>query len=280
MYKIFMIDLDGTLLDDNKNVSNKNIEMINKIYQEKNVTFVITTGKNINDIKYITDAIGEGINQYIIASNGAIIKDNIKGNYILEKYLSNEEVIHILDACKKYNLAGLIQTEQGPVIEDKLSAEVENAIYAENLKEYVLENNISNIALITPQGKEEDLILLKNELDNKFDTLDTTEICNYTHENNGKIYTSKYIDVMKRNCTKANAIKILIDYLNIKKEEVVAIGDGGNDIPMFEVCGYRVAMGNASDELKQKADYITEDNNHDGVAKALEEIFYKGEKKA
>lgn len=277
MYKIVMLDLDGTLLDDNKNVSNKNIEIINKIYREKNIIFVIATGKNINDIKYVIDAIGEGINQYVIASNGAVIKDNINKKYILKRYLSDNEVINIIDEYKKHNLTGLIQTEQGPVIENKLAAEVEKYTYTENLKKYVLDNKISNITLITPMGKEEDLILLKNELGNKFDTLDTTAVCDFTHTNNGNTYTCKYIDVMKKGSTKANAIKILIEYLNISKEEVIAIGDGGNDIPMFEIAGYKIAMGNANEYVKTKADYITDTNNKDGVAKALEYVFYKGE---
>lgn len=274
MYKIVMIDLDGTLLDDNKKVSNKNIEMINKVYKDKNVIFVIATGKNISDIQYIIDAVGEGINKYIIASNGAVIKDNVKNEYILKNYLTDDEVIHIIEEYKKYNLNGLIQTEEGPVIEDKLAAEVESVTYAENLKDYVIDNKVSNIALITPMGKEEDLKLLKNVIDNKFNTLSATAICDFTHTNNEKTFTCKYIDVMKKGSTKANAMKILIDYLNIRKEEVIAIGDGGNDIPMFEVAGYKIAMGNASIELKQKADYITDTNNSDGVAKALEYIFY------
>lgn len=274
MYKIVMIDLDGTLLNDNKNVSNKNIEMINKVYKEKNVIFVIATGKNIGDIQYIIDAVGEGINKYVIASNGAIIKDNVKDGYILKNYLTDDEVIHIIEEYKKRNLIGLIQTEEGPVIEDKLASEVESATYAENLKDYVMDNKVSNIALITPMGKKEDLKLLKNVIDNEFYTLESTAICDFTHTNNGKTFTCKYIDVMKKGSTKANAMKILIDYLNIRKEEVIAIGDGGNDIPMFEVAGYKIAMGNASKELKQKADYITDTNNNDGVAEALEYVFY------
>lgn len=277
MYKIVMVDLDGTLLDDNKNVSKKNIEMINKVYKEKGVIFVISTGKNISDISYITDAIGEPINQYIIASNGAVIKDNIRDDYILKKYLTDEEVINIIDTYKKYNCIGLIQTESGPVIEDKLAAEVENVTYAENLKEYVLENKISNIALITPMGKEKDLELLKNELESKFNTLSATAVCDFTHTNNGKTYSCKYVDVMKEGSTKANAIKTLTNYLNISKEEVIAIGDGGNDIPMFEIAGYKIVMGNANEFVKSKADYITDTNNNDGVAKALEHIFYEGE---
>lgn len=277
MYKVVMIDLDGTLLDDNKNVSSKNIEMINKVYREKNILFVITTGKSIYDIKYIIDAIGEAINKYIIASNGAIIKDNVKNEYIVKNYLTDDEVKNILDECKKYDLKSLIQTEYGMVVEDKLSAEVENAIYADDLKQYIFDNNVSNIALITPNGTKENLELLKRKINNNFTTLESTEVCNYTHNNNGKTYTTKYIDVMKKGSTKANAIKILIDYLNISKEEVIAIGDGGNDIPMFEMAGYKVAMENASEKLKEKADYVTSSNNEDGVAKALEHILYKGE---
>lgn len=277
MYKIVMVDLDGTLLDDNKNVSKKNIEMINKVYKEKDIIFVIATGKNISDIKYITDAIGEPINQYIIASNGAVIKDNVKNDYIVKNYLTDEEVINIIDTYKKHNLMGLIQTEQGPVIEDKLAAEIQNVTYSENLKEYVLKNKTSNIALITPMGKEEDLKLLKNELENKFSSLASTALCDFTCTNNGRTFSSKYIDVMKEGSTKANAIKILINYLNISKEEVIAIGDGGNDIPMFEIAGYKIVMGNANEFVKSKADYITDTNNNDGVAKALEYVFYRGE---
>lgn len=277
MYKIVMVDLDGTLLDDNKNVSKKNIEMINRVYKEKSVIFVIATGKNLNDITYITDAIGEPINQYVIASNGAVIKDNTKNDYILKKYLRDNEVIDIIDTYKKHNLIGLIQTEFGPVIEDRLAAEVENIMYAQDLKKHVIDNKISNIALITPMGKEEDLARFKNELESNFNTLSATAICDFTHTNNGKTYTCKHIDVMKKDCTKANAIKILIDYLHIKKEEVIAIGDGGNDIPMFKIAGFKIGMGNASDYVKSKVDYITDTNNNDGVAKALEYVFYKGE---
>ena len=66
----------------------------------------------------------------------------------------------------------------------------------------------------------------------------------------------------------------------VTKEEIVVMGDGANDFPMFEMSGYKVAMENGNEMLKEKADYITTTNNQDGVAKALEEIFYKGEKKA
>lgn len=57
----------------------------------------------------------------------------------------------------------------------------------------------------------------------------------------------------------------------------IVMGDGANDMSMFEMSGYKVAMENGNEELKKKADYITANNNQDGVARALEEIFNKGE---
>lgn len=104
--------------------------------------------------------------------------------------------------------------------------------------------------------------------------LDTTELCDLVVYQKEGIYQTKYIDIMKENSTKANAIKILAETLQIPKEEIIVIGDGANDLSMFAMSGLKIAMGNANEELKKKADYITDTNNQEGVAKALEKIFY------
>jgi hydroxymethylpyrimidine pyrophosphatase-like HAD family hydrolase len=79
-----------------------------------------------------------------------------------------------------------------------------------------------------------------------------------------------YYNLVDENTSKGNAIKCFCQLLNIGIENCIAMGDGNNDISMFHECGYRVAMGNAMPDLKEIADYITDDNNHDGVAKYLE----------
>lgn len=275
MYKMVLIDLDGTLLDDKKQVSKRNADIIQKIHKEKGVYFVIATGKNLNDITQVIEAIGNPINQYIIASNGALIKDNIKNDYILKNYLQKEEVLDLIDIYKKQNLRGIIHTYNYQITDEAVEARNNKHIkLVQNLKKYYQENDMKTTSMLTLCGKEENLQKTRKRIKEKFDKIETTNICDFMIDIGTEIYSTKYIDIMRKNATKANAIKILADYLQINKDEIVVMGDGANDISMFEMSGYKVAMGNANQNLKEKADYITEDNNQDGVAKALEKIFY------
>ena len=79
---------------------------------------------------------------------------------------------------------------------------------------------------------------------------------------------------MKKGCSKKNAIEILGNRLNIKQEEIIVMGDGGNDLPMFEGAGLKIAMANAEEYLKEKADFITASNNDSGVAKAIKKFIF------
>ena len=89
------------------------------------------------------------------------------------------------------------------------------------------------------------------------------------------VTTSKpfFLEFMAKNVSKGNAIKALCKRLQIPLEEVIVFGDSLNDKSMFEVAGYSVAMGNASDELKKIADEVTLDNNSNGIPYALKEIL-------
>ena len=84
---------------------------------------------------------------------------------------------------------------------------------------------------------------------------------------------SNYFFSSNSNCSKGNALKIVSKYLNIPIENTVAIGNDKNDISMFEVAGLSVAVANASDDIKNKADHITLSNDEDGVAIFLEELI-------
>lgn len=91
---------------------------------------------------------------------------------------------------------------------------------------------------------------------------------------NGKCENPYDLDVMAKNISKAKGIRCLLEYFNIKKEDSIGIGDGLNDLELFEAVGLKIAMKNAHENLKQSADIITEfDNNNSGVAEALAKIF-------
>lgn len=89
------------------------------------------------------------------------------------------------------------------------------------------------------------------------------------------IYPSKatYLEVMDTRGSKANAVRFVGERLGLKPAEIVAMGDNYNDVEMIQFAGMGVAMGNAPDDIKAKADYVTDTNNNDGVRKALEKFF-------
>lgn len=83
------------------------------------------------------------------------------------------------------------------------------------------------------------------------------------------------VHVIHKLATKKHAVEKLIEILGVKKEEVIGIGDGNNDMPLFESVGYKVAMGNAVEILKKSADYVTDSLENDGFAKFIEGQFFK-----
>ena len=114
------------------------------------------------------------------------------------------------------------------------------------------------------------------KLESKED-IKTSGVCDYIYKNKDKTYKSKYTDIMKKGVSKKNAINILANKLGINQDEIMVMGDGRNDIPMFEGVGLSVAMENAVDEVKEKADYITSSNNDDGVARAINKFIFNEE---
>lgn len=89
------------------------------------------------------------------------------------------------------------------------------------------------------------------------------------------IYLSKneYLEVMNNDASKSKAIAFLLQKMNLTKNEIISFGDNFNDLDMIEYAGLGVAMGNSPEEIKQKADSVTENNDDDGLAKVLEDTF-------
>ena len=121
---------------------------------------------------------------------------------------------------------------------------------------------------------KEDLQIAREKLINKFNititNVDTFVIPN-KYRKAGK---NPYImDIMKEYVNKGEAIKKLCKYLNLNTQEGIIFGDGLNDIEMFELDAYKVAMKNAKDKIKEMADFVTISNNEAGVAYKLNKIF-------
>ncbi|MDD7792819.1 Cof-type HAD-IIB family hydrolase [Clostridium sp. 'White wine YQ'] len=272
-YKLICIDMDGTLLNSRKKISNENKECIKKA-KEKGVVVAISTGRIYNNAAFYADYID--LKAPIIAANGAIIIDK-DGGEIFKGVIGYDTSLKILDILKKYKLTPHFHTR--------------NAIYSgsafQKLLGYVfsargipVDYKIS-LKSIVGINKWKKLLNEKEEEILKCITFSLSlRKINRAKEELRKIpeieVTSSYpfnIEINAAKVSKGNGVKILSEHLGIKREEVICVGDNENDISMIEYAGLGVAMGNASTSIKEKADFVTTSNDNSGVGYAIRKFI-------
>jgi Cof subfamily protein (haloacid dehalogenase superfamily) len=276
MYKVIFIDLDGTLLNDKKEISDENIRQLNRAYNEKGIKTIITSGRQAGYIKKIYEKYDCHFGDYIICANGAIIK-NVKTNeYLNKEYFNLDDVIFLRNIYLNSNLEYfLVYTETNSYIEKRSDMETQDEIVINNITNFLANNNLQPTLCIFG-GDIKELESASEQMKTNTHIL-STPISNYYTTINNEIVHHNYFDIVKDGCNKQEAIKIVLKAFNIKNDEMIVIGDGGNDVPMFECGGYKIAMGNADHIIKEKADFITDTNNNDGVAKEIKKIIFSEE---
>ena len=268
-YKMLVTDMDYTLLNKEKRVSDRNREALRRA-MEKGVHMVVATGRIYTSARIYAKLLG--LDTPIIASNGALIKDASKT--IFRGILSQDTVREMLRLCHKYGIYCHFFTE--------------NTIYSEKLinvslrytewNKYMGEEDQVKIRIV--DDGEEIIEAAKTEVlkavvfdedDEKIqklrDGIMETGIVSVSQS------MKHNLEVMNKGVTKGNAVRILAQLYGINREEVIAIGDNENDISMIEYAGLGIAMGNAEELLKRAADHVTGDYQEDGEAEAIEKFI-------
>lgn len=270
-YKLICIDIDGTLLTDDKKLSKRNIDAI-KNANNKGVHVAISTGRIFPSANYYAKLIG--VKSPIIASNGAYIKDSNEDKVIYKKNMEFNKTIKIINILREYKLRPHFNTHNKILTED---LEFSKKVYSK-MNEVLSENNKVDIELIDTWEnalKTYEHEILKGIIVDK-DINKVREVKEIVSKEEGIEVVSSYtnnFEVMNKGISKGNAVKILSEILEVKKENVMCIGDSENDLSMIKFAGLGVAMGNATKYIKESADYITDINNEDGVAKAIEKFI-------
>ena len=266
MYKAVFIDLDGTLLRDDHSISQETKDTLQKLAQ-KNVLIVLVSARPIHGIMPISNWLALPSNP-LVSVNGAYIID--EGKVVFQSTIDLETVagihkanIELQASLIYYNgLKWYAEAGNAATIREQRVTEVPVIIepFESFMEQWKLELTAPNKVMAI--GNEETI-----------GTLQTNLLHIYSDSLN--IYTSKptYLEMMKKDASKTNALKFLTDKYNIRQDEVIAIGDNYNDREMIMYAGVGVAMGNAPDPIKTVADYITDTNEQDGVRKALEKFF-------
>lgn len=268
MIKLVTIDLDGTLLDNVKNISLENLIAIKKCH-ELGVKIVIATGRPMCGVMPILEHLGLTTNDdYVIIYNGAkilnvgtqkvISSTTIDGKIVKELYTESKRLGVNIHAFRKSE--ELITPKHNPYtdVEAKIN-HVEDKIFDFN----DINDNDSFIKCMFVDS-EENITRIIPLVDKKFKD-------NYSMNRSSKIF----LEFLNKESDKGKALKILANYLNIDIKDTMAIGDADNDLPMIKASGFGVVMENAFPEIKNYANFITKSNLDNGVAYALNKYIIK-----
>lgn len=266
MIKAIFIDIDGTLRNSERELSIKTINTIKKV-TEKGILVILCSGR---PRKYTEKVSRECFaSKYIITSSGGNIFDYEQNKVIYINKMDKEAIIKLYEIANPADVRFIMNVGEGRVVnkvkhpdqEIKLGEDIRSFVYNNDVVQCTIaDSDFDKIKNLIPKLEQVENVEIKNRhkslLDIKFKD-DKTIFC----------------DIANIDCNKGTAIKKLLEILNIKKEEAIAIGDDNNDLSMFEQVGYKVAVANAIDIVKEKADEITLSNDDDGVAVFLEKLL-------
>lgn len=293
MYKLLVLDMDGTLLNESQKITKENIVAIESA-RKLGVKIVIASGRTIQGIEnYLEelDLISE--DNYCVVCSGAIVMNNTKERIIHSSPLSYDEFRYVFDLVKKLNITLNMYSHESILIhsnnyysrfdsiannlplqkmnfdsldKDTLITKImlinEDLSIAEEMKALFPGIIVEDISIESKEGynKElfKDISLLPLEFLEKFTISKVTPF---------------NVEVMKKSSNKRLGIEKIAEQLKIKQHEIICIGDSGNDRHMIEYAGLGVAMGNAFPEIKEIADYVTLTNEENGVAHVIEKFI-------
>lgn len=274
MIKLFAFDIDGTLLDNKSKVPDSSIEALKKL-DDAGIKVVLASGRVFSSVIYNQNLLN--IKGPIVATNGSLIsldgrdiyktyplgEDKLKQLY--EFCISNRLDFHIYDDENYYTNRVNLEKIKHLEIDNNYGMNYQvNLIYKNDPISYLIENNKKAVKFQISGIDDNDLS--RNEI---------FKILNNDFSDSLYITSSGFsqLEIGNKNATKWSSIEEICKILGINKNEVAAIGDAHNDIPMVRNAELGFAMGNAKKELKEVADVIVADNESFGVLEAVNYIL-------
>ena len=265
MYKLIALDMDGTLLNEEKIVTERTKKAI-KAARDKGVTVVLATGRPIDGVtRYLEELDMYTDNDYVLSYNGGLVLKTKNKEVVCKLGLIGEDVKYLYELSKRLGVNIHAFSEKNGLVTPKNSkyTEVEASINNITVNEINFDNIENDESFIKIMMIDEPEILQK-----AVDNLPQEVYEKYTVVRSAPFF----LEFLNKEVNKGVGVEMLAKHLGVKREEVITMGDAGNDLHMIEYAGMGIAMGNAFDEVKEAANYITDSNNEDGVAKAIEKF--------
>ena len=266
-YKLLVLDVDGTLLNDEREISKRTLAALLKV-QQMGVRIVLASGRPTYGLMPLAKTLELGnYGGFVLSYNGCQIIKAQNGEILFERRI-NPEMLPYLEKKARKNGFAIFTYHDDTLITDSPDNEyIKNEALLNNLK-IIREDEFSTAIDFAPckcmlvSDKEKALIGLEQHCEKRLaGTLDAFRSEPY------------FLEVVPCGVNKANTLGALLEHLGVTREEVIAVGDGVYDVTMLQLAGMGVAMGHSQDSVKVCADYVTTSNEEDGVALAVEKLI-------
>ena len=266
-YKLLVLDVDGTLLNDAKEITKRTLSALLKI-QQMGVRVVLASGRPSYGLMKVAKTLELGnYGGFILSYNGCQIINAQNGEILFERRINPEMLPYLEKKARKNGFAlftyhdNLILTNNSDDEHVLDEAELNDLVVIEE-EEFSTAIDFAPCKCMLVSDDEAALVALEEHWKKRLSgVLD--------------VFRSEpfFLEVVPCSVDKANTLGALLEHLGVKREEVMAIGDGTCDVAMLQLAGMGVAMGQAPDSVKACANYITASNEEDGVAAAVEKMI-------
>lgn len=265
-YRLLVLDLDGTLTNSKKEISPRNLDALIRL-QQSGVRLVLASGRPTYGIAPLAEQLQmKQHGGFILSYNGGEIIDWCTDEIIYKNLLPDDVVPLLYEAARRDSHA--ILTYDGPCIltESPDDPYVEKEAFLNKMQIRPTDDFLQAAPLPLPKclivGAPDSLIHTETELSLQL-------------QRRISVYRSEpyFLELVPLGIDKAASLAVLLEKLGMTREEMVAMGDGYNDLSMIEFAGMGVAMANAQEPVRKAADYVTLSNDEDGVAEAVEKLF-------
>ncbi|WP_429947309.1 Cof-type HAD-IIB family hydrolase [Enterococcus sp. DIV1297f] len=266
MIKLVAIDLDGTLLNPQGELSTSVKQTIQSVRQEK-IKIVLCTGRPFYSLASLIKQLQlHKEDEYVISFNGAVLSDARGETVFFEQAVSYENFLQVLYLGQQLGLNYHIQSKEGiftsSLVIDQYTAydSILNRVPIKIVKLDEL-RHIPIYKVMLVGGKE------------RINAAIPQIPPNWSKQFNHMRSLDCFYEFLPLQASKGQTLQRLTDQLGIQSNEVLAIGDNENDLSMLQFAGISVAMGNAAQTIKQQADYVTKSNEEDGVNHSLLQLL-------
>ena len=268
-YKMIGLDLDGTLLTDSKSIDTETKEYLEKL---SSIHIVPITGRPLSGIPKEVRSL-KGVD-YIISNNGSKTVINSTGENLFSLAMSNATSKKVIEAVQKTGAMFEVFLNHYGYCEPNVYAFYKKIYTGTVIGNYIFssrkQTDSINALFESPTAEADEVFIIckdsadRERIKSQTDNIDGIQYC---------LLADKFLEITKIGTDKGTALDHLCKYLNINPSEVIAFGDGENDLQFLDKAGTAVAMGNATDSVKAQADIITDSNNNQGVLKALKNLI-------